>query len=77
MKKFALAVATLALLALILLPLLGSVNYSFNNSGAQRADGSPFPLPPGPPIDGPSVLVADGSPIPLPPGPPIVSPRAS
>jgi hypothetical protein len=74
MKRITFAVAVAALFALILLPVLGSVNYSFGNSGQQRVDGGPYPLPPGPPVDGLSLLVADGGPYPLPPGPPIDSP---
>jgi nitrogen fixation protein len=71
MKRFGIAVAVLVLLGLMLLPAIKSVNSSPGDSGTQVADGWPLPLPPGPPIDGGSVLAADGWPLPLPPGPPI------
>lgn len=72
MKRLTSAVAVVVLLGLIVLPVLGSVNYSFGNPGRQAADGGPIPPLPGPPIDGPSLLVADGGPIPPLPGPPFV-----
>ena len=66
MKPLRVAVIVVALLGLIVLPALVSVNYSFGNAAPHRADGGPAPLP-GPPNGG--VLVADGGPAPL-PGPP-------
>jgi len=72
MKRFSLAVAVVALLGLILLPVLASVHNSFANSAPSVVDGGPLPLPPGPPIDSGALLVADGGPLPLPPAPPFL-----
>jgi hypothetical protein len=72
MKRLTSAVAVAVLFGLIVLPVLGSVNYSFGNSVEEKADGGPTPPLPGPPIDGPSLLVADGGPTPPLPGPPFV-----
>jgi hypothetical protein len=50
MKRLTSAVAVAVLLGFILLPVLGSVNYSFGNSGRQTADGGPIPPMPNPPF---------------------------
>ena len=78
MKRIALCLSLFLLLALIVLPVVASVNLSSNNPALHAAplcaDGSPGPpLPPSPPktVAAP-VLVADGSPgPPLPPSPKI------
>jgi len=76
MKRIAVCLSLFLLLALILLPVVASVNFSANNPALHAAplcaDGSPGPpLPPTPPKTGAMpVLVADGSPgPPLPPSP--------
>jgi hypothetical protein len=79
MKKIAVMFGLFLLIAIVLVPVAGSGNYSPSNSSVERnvvaaliADGSP--RPPTPPV-----VVADGSP--RPPTPPVVvadgSPRPS
>src|SRR6266446_9936920 len=76
-KKIAIAVAVLVLAALMVLPIVRSVNLSagkpITSDRILTADGSPIPpLPPNPPSIDANTLVADGSPIPpLPPKPPL------
>jgi len=50
MKRFTSAVAVALLFGVIVLPVLGSVNYSFGNPLQQRADGGPYPPMPNPPF---------------------------
>lgn len=75
MKRIAVCVSLFLLLALILLPVIASVNFSANHPAIHAAplcaDGSPGPpLPPSPKRVAMPVLVADGSPgPPLPPSP--------
>ncbi len=61
MKKIAGAFAAVLLAALIVLPVISSVNPFASNSKATVADG--WPLPPRP-SGGPGVLTADGWPLP-------------
>ena len=76
MKKTALAVAVSLFAALMVLPVVRSVNLTAGKpvtiDHVLNADGSPMPpLPPKPPSMVEGTLVADGSPMPpLPPKPP-------
>jgi len=75
MKRIAVCVSLFLLLALIVLPVAASVNFTANKLALHAAplcaDGSPGPpLPPSPKRVAMPVLVADGSPgPPLPPSP--------
>jgi len=70
LKKAALALAVSALAALIVLPVVHSVNLSAGKPTAivptLRADGWPLPFPVPPAAQGHAFLTADGWPLPFP-----------